>query len=296
MPGFLEDWKVRFQEQLDGLRGGAVTVTYGAFVLAAIAALPHIPDTTTLLGVLQGGGLTAAGGVTGSLIAAQLEHWRKRRPSAQEIEEAARDKALREGLVQLLQMLGAQGIPQPGLTDDDRAWFVETLRNEMRRIERALATQVPLNTIPTPTLQFVGRGTELETMHRELREHQTLAICTVSGLGGVGKTQLAYEYAREYATEYPGGRFLLHGEGIADVRVPFSSLAAALELELSPAVEGDPSLVCARVKQELARRGVALLLLDNVDQSALLTGGGSPPCPTRMCSSPRGWTRRRAWG
>jgi len=50
---------------------------------------------------------------------------------------------------------------------------------------------------------FVGRTDELETLHRELQRGNRL--CSISGMGGVGKTELATQYARQHEADYPGG-------------------------------------------------------------------------------------------
>ncbi|HEY7420277.1 MAG TPA: helix-turn-helix domain-containing protein, partial [Ktedonobacteraceae bacterium] len=52
---------------------------------------------------------------------------------------------------------------------------------------------------------FTGREEVLQQVHEALHQQQSALLCqssTVSGLGGVGKTQIAIEYAYQYANDY----------------------------------------------------------------------------------------------
>jgi predicted ATPase len=48
----------------------------------------------------------------------------------------------------------------------------------------------------------VGREDDLTRLHGELDSHRQVAIV---GMFGLGKTELALQYARTYAADYPGG-------------------------------------------------------------------------------------------
>lgn len=71
---------------------------------------------------------------------------------------------------------------------------------------------------PQPAPAFRGRWPELWRIKAALTPGHTptrpgRAVAVLLGLGGQGKTALAVEYARQFADEYPGGIFLLHGFG-----------------------------------------------------------------------------------
>ncbi len=52
---------------------------------------------------------------------------------------------------------------------------------------------------------FVGRQYELSLLRERLQQPGVVAISAVSGMGGVGKTELATQYARQHEADYPGG-------------------------------------------------------------------------------------------
>jgi hypothetical protein len=50
--------------------------------------------------------------------------------------------------------------------------------------------------------RFVGRQEQLDAIHKELQHDGSRKIVVVHGLGGIGKTQLALEYAQRHRKEY----------------------------------------------------------------------------------------------
>ena len=65
------------------------------------------------------------------------------------------------------------------------------------------ALPYPYDTIPQSGVsQFVGRDNELETLHQLLQEHEQVAV---TGISGIGKTELAIQYAKANLNHYTGG-------------------------------------------------------------------------------------------
>jgi len=67
-----------------------------------------------------------------------------------------------------------------------------------------------------PIGNFVGREKELRDLARSLTPGSLVGLHAVTGIGGVGKTQLAIEYAHRYGRLYPGGVFWLNMEKAED--------------------------------------------------------------------------------
>ncbi len=122
--------------------------------------------------------------------------------------------------------------------------------------------------IPPVAAAFAGRGVELEMLERALSAGgRALITQAISGLGGVGKTQLASRYVHSHADEYDIVAWI-HAEdgGIADL--------AALADKLGESVGGLSSAERRDLALERLARGDEhwLLVLDNVDSPAQLPG------------------------
>ena len=91
----------------------------------------------------------------------------------------------------------------------------------------------PIKNIPNRgSHNFVGREDELVEIHTLLQENNSLAISAVSGMGGVGKTELAIQYAQRYDNYYPGGICWLNARGtsLAAEILQFIQLQMGLEV------------------------------------------------------------------
>ncbi|MGP1387650.1 MAG: hypothetical protein ACTS2F_29200 [Thainema sp.] len=66
-------------------------------------------------------------------------------------------------------------------------------------------TDIPQNIPFRGATKFVGRGEEINTLHQALQQQDRVVISAIAGMGGVGKTELAIQYAVAFTETYSGG-------------------------------------------------------------------------------------------
>lgn len=98
---------------------------------------------------------------------------------------------------------------------------------------------LPPNNLPARNEHFVGREVELELLESLLTHEQRASVvqhrrASLYGLGGIGKSSLALEYAYRHAAQYPGGVWWVDAEG--DPLPRMAALANALRAAGPPAV------------------------------------------------------------
>ncbi|MEH1936246.1 MAG: tetratricopeptide repeat protein [Nostoc sp.] len=112
-----------------------------------------------------------------------------------------------------------------------------------------------------PFEKFVGREAELEELHQKLQTSRQVAIVAVAGMGGVGKTELATQYAKQRLENYQGGVCWLSAQGI-DVRI---QILRFFELKFNRIVPDDWELADRlRYCWENWQQGEVLLVFDDV--------------------------------
>ncbi len=117
---------------------------------------------------------------------------------------------------------------------------------------------------------FLGRESELLRIRQNLQTSQTMALSqpqAISGLGGIGKTQLALEYAYRYHQEYMAVLWA-RAESTDTMISSYVTLATLLRLPEREAKE--QSVIVQAVKIWLQAHRDWLLILDNADNLALL--------------------------
>jgi tetratricopeptide (TPR) repeat protein len=143
-----------------------------------------------------------------------------------------------------------------------------------------------------PNPHFVGREDELRDLERLLRAGSPTAIGQVAaatGLGGIGKSQLAVEYAYRYGRRYAGGVFWLDMEDPQAIGSQVALCGGKMnlpgfdELPLPEQIE--------RVKEEWNTRTLRLLIFDNVAEPKVVEEWRPRPGGCRVLIT----SRRTAW-
>ncbi|WP_413201281.1 NB-ARC domain-containing protein, partial [Nostoc piscinale] len=108
-----------------------------------------------------------------------------------------------------------------------------------------------------PREKFVGREAKLQELHQLLKKNQQVAI---AGMGGVGKTELALQYAHSHRTTYQGGICWL--SAVQDVGLQLVQFAMnKLQLNIPDDLELVPRVQFCLTKWP---EGEVLLIIDNV--------------------------------
>lgn len=125
-----------------------------------------------------------------------------------------------------------------------------------------LVWNVPLASNPF----FTGREQELHSLYEHLHQRHTVAvgqIQSISGLGGVGKTQLVLEYAYRHRNEYT---YVLwaRADSVESLNASYAACAADLNLPEQHAREQD--VVVQAVKAWFQKHDSWLFILDGADE------------------------------
>ncbi len=122
------------------------------------------------------------------------------------------------------------------------------------RIDRARRAERSPATIPPHNRDFVGRTEQLRLLRQTLFGGRVGVIASVHGVGGIGKSALAFEYAHAMASDYPGGRWLLPCESCSDLREVLYPLGCMLGFEFTAEEASDMEKCFVRVCAEILTR------------------------------------------
>jgi len=128
----------------------------------------------------------------------------------------------------------------------------------------------PVWNVPTRNATFTGRNDVLEKLREQLVGSNTAVVLPLAlyGYGGVGKTQVALEYAHRYMADYDIV-WWVPSEQPELVSPAFAELASRLSIRV-----GESFAEAAQAAHEALRRGTPygrwLLIFDNADEPASL--------------------------
>ena len=234
---------------------------------ALLAAYPTLPDLDRLTTLILGENLYAiAGRGTFRQVALDLIRWG-------------------EAQGKLAILVAAVLEQDPG--DRRLRSLLKEVKRASKRAEPELdRLDIPFN-VPFPRNQrFVDREEELNRLTQTLASNQALAIV---GVGGIGKTQLAVEFAYRMleSGEYPGGILWLNMNSVAAVPAQIASLAGPDILDLPGYDPAAIAVNLAAVQAALQSEEPRLLILDDVADTVLLEEWYPAPGGSRVIITTR---------
>ncbi|HMG77921.1 MAG TPA: DUF4062 domain-containing protein [Xanthobacteraceae bacterium] len=172
-----------------------------------------------------------------------------------------------------LEFLKADGAHYTGFSDANEL-RIAVLRDEPKIIAKPAPTSRTVTkptVLPYPSIGplFKGRDDFMRRLHDSLTRAPggQMAIVSLYGLGGVGKTRVAVEYARAHADDYSALLFAI-AETPEALRRNLTALASALLPQLDTT---DNAARLAAVLDWLNANPGWFLILDNVDSKPALT-------------------------
>ncbi|WP_420455615.1 FxSxx-COOH system tetratricopeptide repeat protein [Rubrivirga sp.] len=122
--------------------------------------------------------------------------------------------------------------------------------------------------IPASTRTFTGREEQLAAIEKALAGGGRVALTALCGLGGVGKTQLALEFAKRHRDDYRVG-WLVRTKERGVLTSDLAELAARLGVAERDA---GPEAVIAALQQWWAEHDRWLLVYDNAEDAGAVRG------------------------
>ena len=147
----------------------------------------------------------------------------------------------------------------------DLARELAALRDRLAELPQPAAGTRPSN-LPVPSTGLVGREREVAAA-QELLQRPEVRLVTVTGPGGIGKTRLALQVAREAGERFPAGIYFVPLAGVSDPALIASVIAQTLGLRETG---GQSPLEVLKKYLQDGLRAPLLLVFDNFEH--LLAG------------------------
>ncbi len=160
-----------------------------------------------------------------------------------------------------------------GLSQSDRIRFERAARQPALHATAHIAQPAVL---PSPLTPFIGRDREVEEVRQKLLRPE-VRLLTLTGPGGVGKTRLGLEVAKQVLDQFAEGVCFVALVPISDPTLVPSALAQALQ------VKQEAGKSVAEVLERYLRDRQLLLVLDNFER--LVEAG--PPIAQLLATCPR---------
>lgn len=136
-------------------------------------------------------------------------------------------------------------------------------------------TSEPKTNLPIPLTSFIGREKEVQVIQQRLEGYR---LVTLVGAGGIGKTRLAQQVARQLLSGYANGVWLVELASLTDPALVPQSVATVFNIQ-----QGTNSNGLLEMLILFLRAKTILLVLDNcehlLDACARLTDGLLKNCP-----------------
>lgn len=133
-----------------------------------------------------------------------------------------------------------------------------------------IGSRMPLGRNPL----FVGRVEDLKALARTLMQSETTVIrqiAAVTGLGGIGKTNLATEFVHRYGQFFTGGVFWLNFADPAGIPNEIVACGSVAAMDLPGFTDLSQDEQVWRVLQEWQKPVPRLLIYDNCEDEVLLS-------------------------